>query len=1842
MSDNRIRYTLKGYYLIGFVALLSICIINLFLVGSALGGINDGLIAYWSFDNPSDPANDDSGNGHDGTVYGATWTSNGASGGAMNFDGSNDYIEVSYSSDFAPGTGDYSVSIWAKAPIDGAYQAMFILIDGTCYRWIQLSGMDDGGGYDLIRCGAKSYDAGSQTMTESRLIRDGIWHHIVFVRKNSKYLYLYIDGILKDTNQNNSLNSIIPSRPITIGWGGECSAIRKMKGDLDELRVYNRALSEDEIEELYNIYPQAKGDLIVSISPAEARNAGAQWRVDGGAWRNSGYRQTGLSAGQHMVEFNNLSDWSRPGNQIVTVEGGKTTETSGTYIQTYTLNGVLDGVVSGHDENGNIIGRLSDAQVEVSGYGITGTDTQGAYRISEIPPGNYTITVSKTGYYPSSKEISLAIGETKTENFQLTAVPASAKPILFDFSSPDGKHFIPGMPGDLHFSTKVSWNGSPGFVRFLVAGQWHTASITDLGGGQALAELTISAPGEINTFSELTIEAVNGAGIVHSINTGINFSPIFEFIPWYDGAFPWVFSGSALSYSDSTSRHFDLPISLDNLELEAFLGYDLGFRYDLMSSLFSGSLGGNGGLNFVAPVKDIEVLGGAEIGIKGELTISILKHPPTVTPSFTLSGNFKTGVRAPVVIVLDFIAPGLGSSLASIPGINNFKLQLYLLLGGEIKSEYYNFQTSDCWLGVTSYTGSITGGLEATALFKNKLLKIEAGAYVGGTGTFHVGLCPEFSLDGFTGEIYAGVYSVSFGYERGQEVSAEITWDFTGGGTPTAIVSAMTDLSRTDGGTTWQPIGKSPLKWGEVNRLPEDKDLRAMLYDQAEGEESVEVKLLENVIWTAHPSLFTDSTYSTVLYSLHDTEKPWYSASDIAEVYQDGTDPWETNRRITDDLASEFTPEIVSAGTDTLLGAWTRVDGDISETESPEDVVPYLEIVASFYNRNTGTWIPLVQLTDNDQVDHDPLPVVFGTNQGVLWIQNQGGVVPGTADSGDSLMYAGWTGGGWSTPTALWSGSKGILDFTFVSDDQGEGHVVLAVDEDGDPDTTEDRELYLISTQSGVWGSDQRLTDNSVEDALPVLVSPDGDPMLVWSSDTTLMYTYLDTWDPQAVYAQETLADEAPTLDGVTMSGGAAIGYSVQSADGMDLVAAFYDSQLDQWSLPRQLTHDEDGERSLSMGYDGSELVMAYLKTQTLREDIEVELDGQMQTIENVPQPGRTDLYVLRHNLGYDLAVSPDSVVIEPANPAPGTTVDIHAEIQNLGDLPVQNLQVSAYDGDPELGGTQIGQTVITDLIAGGSQEVTISWDVSADLDAHRIFVVADPALGFDDRDRSNNSSAAWTVLPDLEVQTCRSENISETEAALTATIQNDGVIPSGLFNVCWRLGSEDGEVLGCNEVQTIGAGSTRETTLVWDQSAHEFQDKSATVYVIVDSENGVYESDESNNSHFQVVPVSDTLAPSGVVSGDFDGDNKADILFRDTVTGQYYLNCMDGNAVAFEGSVSFNPNPDWQVQGIADFNGDGQADVLLRHSTLGSYYLYTMNGNNIAFQDTVPLSTNLDWQVQGMADFNGDGKADVLVRNESSGLYWLYLMDGNTVLYQNDIKMSDDLNWQVQGIADFDADGDADVLLRNEVTGVYYLYCLNGLAVTSQGVVGAYSDPNWQMQGIGDFNGDGKSDILVRNASTGAYHLYCMNGNTIEFQGLIEANPNPIWQVQLIADFNGDGKSDILVRNTITGAFYLYCMNGNAIISQSAVALNPNSTWEVQSGVLAKESTYLKDVTDFNGVRKDRSSDPERRNRELLAVFIKWPGDSQSGSRLKSISTRHGGCSGFRISMQMEKRIFY
>jgi hypothetical protein len=215
--------------------------------------LTDGLVGYWSFD-AKDMAGvtayDRSGQGNNGTLTNGPARAAGKLGQALEFDGNDDYVQLP-SGAAQIGSGDITVSAWIfnKGISDGQNKTVLASrVSGS-------SGTQTG--YDLVM--------GSLSTSISWRIDDGVggfsnptsalaagWHHLVGVFVNGQATRLYVDGALAAEDTSDIPAGDLTS-PVSAVIGAHNGGASPYNSAIDEARIYNRALSPDEIKRLYNL-----------------------------------------------------------------------------------------------------------------------------------------------------------------------------------------------------------------------------------------------------------------------------------------------------------------------------------------------------------------------------------------------------------------------------------------------------------------------------------------------------------------------------------------------------------------------------------------------------------------------------------------------------------------------------------------------------------------------------------------------------------------------------------------------------------------------------------------------------------------------------------------------------------------------------------------------------------------------------------------------------------------------------------------------------------------------------------------------------------------------------------------------------------------------------------------------------------------------------------------------------------------------------------------------------------------------------------------------------------------------------------------------------------------------------------------------------------------------------------------------------------------------------------------------------------------------------------------------------------------------------------------------------
>jgi len=205
----------------------------------------------------------------------------------------------------------------------------------------------------------------------------------------------------------------------------------------------------------------ATGSLQVTISPASAIAAGAQWQVDGGPLQASGAIVSGLSVGNHTVAFKPVTGFITAVDQTVFVGDGSTTITDGVYDPT---TGSLQVTISP--------ASLTNAQWQVDG----GPPQPSGAIVSGLSVGFHTVSFGSVSNWiaPANQAVSITGGNTTlavgfyqpaTGSLQVTITPAAAIAAGAQWQV-DSNEFLP--------SGGIISGLMPGFhrVSFTLLGDW--------------------------------------------------------------------------------------------------------------------------------------------------------------------------------------------------------------------------------------------------------------------------------------------------------------------------------------------------------------------------------------------------------------------------------------------------------------------------------------------------------------------------------------------------------------------------------------------------------------------------------------------------------------------------------------------------------------------------------------------------------------------------------------------------------------------------------------------------------------------------------------------------------------------------------------------------------------------------------------------------------------------------------------------------------------------------------------------------------------------------------------------------------------------------------------------------------------------------------------------------------------------------------------------------------------------------------------------------------------------------------------------------------------------------
>jgi len=214
------------------------------LAGSTLVPIEPNLVGWWKFDEGNGTIAYDSAGHNNGAISGgAAWTT-GQINGALNFDGSDDYVSVPDIDNSLDMDNQMTITAWIMLNNDSE---IYSIVDkqpseagsGNYHFLIMSSGL-----YLLHQTGTGE-EAGYVSTSS---VTAGVWQHVAVTLKEGDSVKFYINGTPAGTSQTETFG-FVNNGPVLIGTSSDFAI--PFDGAIDEVRIYNRVLTAGEVASLY-------------------------------------------------------------------------------------------------------------------------------------------------------------------------------------------------------------------------------------------------------------------------------------------------------------------------------------------------------------------------------------------------------------------------------------------------------------------------------------------------------------------------------------------------------------------------------------------------------------------------------------------------------------------------------------------------------------------------------------------------------------------------------------------------------------------------------------------------------------------------------------------------------------------------------------------------------------------------------------------------------------------------------------------------------------------------------------------------------------------------------------------------------------------------------------------------------------------------------------------------------------------------------------------------------------------------------------------------------------------------------------------------------------------------------------------------------------------------------------------------------------------------------------------------------------------------------------------------------------------------------------------------------
>jgi len=485
------------------------------------------------------------------------------------------------------------------------------------------------------------------------------------------------------------------------------------------------------------------------------------------------------------------------------------------------------------------------------------------------------------------------------------------------------------------------------------------------------------------------------------------------------------------------------------------------------------------------------------------------------------------------------------------------------------------------------------------------------------------------------------------------------------------------------------------------------------------------------------PSVAADGAGNVLLTRVVDSDAdPANVEADIFYATRDPGGTWTALSPVASETTIDSDPVVAFDGAGGAVASWVANATDPANVD-PEAWDAYLaqqEIHSAYWN---GTaWGPVQAVTADERMDGPP-EIAFHNGQGLM-VWEHATTVDSTDPDDYDIYYAVWDDAThtWGSPQALTSDAEGDWAPQVAFGPGGEAMAAWVHDDDGDATTAD---LHYATWDGAAWSAPAAVPLASTAGVRePRLVfDSDGDALLAWiGNEGAEDLLHVATWEAAGGSwgSSETVGGTPGFMEGLDLA--------ISPTDTARLVWHGWDGRHDLfstvcdlagsgvWTPPARITDNADGEWMASTAFDAAGVPVTVWANEAVTTAFGKGAEG-------VELP-----------LAPDLAVA--DVTVDAFQPVEGQEARLYAEVANDGWDGAEATTLTFYMGDPDGGGTAIGDPVDVGALAVGDATTVMSEIFALPAGTNEYYAVASAVT--DEVDEANNTSATTleSLPPDL------------------------------------------------------------------------------------------------------------------------------------------------------------------------------------------------------------------------------------------------------------------------------------------------------------------------------------------------------------------------------------------------------------------------------------------------------------------------------------------------------------